>query len=314
MVYKAKLARLAQHIPLNLRTNFTRGIFYAAVDYIEKPVVESYHLAGEFLKKYLFYARYGHTLKKFKDIHQGKRCFIIGNGPSIRQQDLTKLKDEITFVVNWFVLHEQYNEINPTYHCIVASQGYFLASDSDAQLRDTNAKLHQLLREKSGNAVKFLNYHVRPYVDSHNLFPGHQVYYLNHSHLTSVSKRGMSPDITKAVYHGNTSIIDFCLHLALYMGFSEAYLLGCDCTLQFEPTGSTSKSHFHADYPVWGIYKKELPPGDDPQKHSDTNYNNMMKAYAVVRETFEQRGRKVYNAGVGGRLEIFERVNYDELF
>src|SRR5688572_2335525 len=39
-------------------------------------------------------------LKQFKDIHKGKRAFIIGNGPSLKQTDLTKLKNEITFGMN----------------------------------------------------------------------------------------------------------------------------------------------------------------------------------------------------------------------
>ena len=35
--------------------------------------------------------------KKFKNIHEGKRCFIIANGPSIKTQDLRLLKNEICF-------------------------------------------------------------------------------------------------------------------------------------------------------------------------------------------------------------------------
>ena len=189
---------------------------------------------------------------------------------------------------------------------------FFYDSDTNPRLRDSNIELYKLLREKTGNAVKFLNYQVKPYVESHNLFPGHQVYYLNHESFISIYKRGMSQDITKVVYIGPTSIIDFCLHLAFYMGFSEVYLLGCDCTLQYQSSDSVS-THFHPDNPEWGTYKK-LPPDADYNKHSDRWYDNAMKAYSVVKETFERHGRKVYNVGVGGKLEVFKRVNYDELF
>ena len=34
-------------------------------------------------------------LKKLKDLYAGKRCFIIGNGPSLRKEDLESLKDEV---------------------------------------------------------------------------------------------------------------------------------------------------------------------------------------------------------------------------
>lgn len=308
-MYKPNLARLAMHVPPVLRTEATRRLYRAAVRYGEIPINDSYRYLQASLKKHLFYVRYGHRLKKFKDIHKGKRCFIIGNGPSIRKQDLTKLKDEITFVVNWFALHEQYEIINPTYYCISAREFF---RDGDAQTHDSNGKLHRLLCDKTRGAVKFLNYDSKPYVENHDLLPGHQFYYLNHAHYMYVSRKGISRDITREVHHGNTIIIDFCLHLALYMGFSEVYLLGCDCDIKYQVSGS-SDSHFHPDNPEWGRYKK-LASGDDPQKHSDSWYNNVTKDYEVVRKTYERCGRKVYNAGAGGRLEVFQRLNYDSLF
>ena len=35
-----------------------------------------------------------------RNIHRGERCFIIGNGPSLKNTDLAKLKDEYTFGMN----------------------------------------------------------------------------------------------------------------------------------------------------------------------------------------------------------------------
>ena len=39
-------------------------------------------------------------LTRLKDIHRGERCFIIGNGPSLKQTDLTRLKNEFSFGTN----------------------------------------------------------------------------------------------------------------------------------------------------------------------------------------------------------------------
>ena len=39
-------------------------------------------------------------LAALKDIHKGERAFIIGNGPSLKQTDLGKLKGEFTFGLN----------------------------------------------------------------------------------------------------------------------------------------------------------------------------------------------------------------------
>jgi hypothetical protein len=39
-------------------------------------------------------------LKALKDIHKGERCVIIGNGPSLNQTDVQKIRDEVTFGLN----------------------------------------------------------------------------------------------------------------------------------------------------------------------------------------------------------------------
>ena len=41
----------------------------------------------------------------FRNRHQGQRCFVIGNGPSLKTQDLAPLANEITLVTNTFHIH-----------------------------------------------------------------------------------------------------------------------------------------------------------------------------------------------------------------
>ncbi|MCI0854684.1 MAG: hypothetical protein J4N91_09695, partial [Chloroflexi bacterium] len=36
----------------------------------------------------------------YRDRHRGERCFVIGNGPSLKQTDLSLLKEEFTFGMN----------------------------------------------------------------------------------------------------------------------------------------------------------------------------------------------------------------------
>ena len=46
--------------------------------------------------------KYGKQLALYKGKFTGKRCFLIGNGPSLRAEDLTRLREagEITFAFN----------------------------------------------------------------------------------------------------------------------------------------------------------------------------------------------------------------------
>jgi hypothetical protein len=40
------------------------------------------------------------SIKKFHNTHKGERCFVIGNGPSLQNTDMTKLRNEYTFGLN----------------------------------------------------------------------------------------------------------------------------------------------------------------------------------------------------------------------
>lgn len=62
-------------------------------------------------------------LKLYKDIHKGKRCFIIGNGPSLRAEDLNKLSDEITLCGNRIYEIFDKTKWRPTYFFCIDNDG-----------------------------------------------------------------------------------------------------------------------------------------------------------------------------------------------
>lgn len=55
---------------------------------------ELYHLGGS--KQFSI----SHVLDEYADLHSGKRCFVVGNGPSLNDIDMSLLKDEITLGAN----------------------------------------------------------------------------------------------------------------------------------------------------------------------------------------------------------------------
>src|SRR5699024_7865108 len=57
-------------------------------------------------------------IEALRNCHKGERCFIIGNGPSLRAEDLDKLKNEITFACNRINLIFDQTDWRPTYYCI----------------------------------------------------------------------------------------------------------------------------------------------------------------------------------------------------
>jgi hypothetical protein len=80
------------------------------------------------------------------------------------------------------------------------------------------------------------------------------------------------------------------------MGFSEIYLLGADC--DYKKMGTVG-NHF---------YKQEVKDGNP-------FINELVfAAYECAKQYADEHGIKIYNATRGGKLEVFERVDFDTLF
>ena len=91
------------------------------------------------------------------------------------------------------------------------------------------------------------------------------------------------------------------IQLAVYMGYSEIYLIGAD----FSYLGSPEEKGNH----VYDNYTTEK------RKFSGKSYiDASMKALRLSREYADAHGIKIYNATRGGKLEIFERMDVDIIF
>jgi hypothetical protein len=120
-----------------------------------------------------------------------------------------------------------------------------------------------------------------------------------------------SQDCADEVYCGQ-SVTILNLQLAYYLGFTTVYLIGMDFNYTIPDSalvdGNVIEStegdvnHFHPDY--FGKGKK----WHDPKLH------NVCKSYRLAKLMYELDGRSIFNATPGGKLEIFDRVDFDSLF
>ena len=109
------------------------------------------------------------------------------------------------------------------------------------------------------------------------------------------STNQFSTDASKGFYNGNTVIIDVCLQMAYYMGFSKVYLVGCDC-----------------DYS--GIHRFDGLTSDvesTPAIRGDFSY--IFNCYEVCKKKYEANDREIINCTVGGKLEIFKRRSLEDV-
>lgn len=225
------------------------------------------------------------ALEQFHNIHEGERCFIMANGPSLAKTDLGPLAGEYTFGMNRIYLLFDQITFQPTYY--VCMNELVLE-----QFRDDIQNL---------SMPKFLNWNRRSLFES-----SRQVQYLRA--LLRIREL-FSGDISRHAYSGGT-VTHMTLQLAYYMGFQKIYLVGLDHS--YAEGGIPSKtevrtaekdaSHFHPDYFPKGS-KWQLP--DLPRSEL---------AYAQAEAFTKSNGRKIYDATLNGRCEIFEKVDYGTLF
>ncbi len=91
---------------------------------------------------------------------------------------------------------------------------------------------------------------------------------------------------------------------AIKLGYNELYLLGCDLNYHI-PAGEDDCNHFSLDY-----------DGDlelRAQKQADYFNALGLAMHQLALEWCEKAGIKVYNATVGGKLEVYPRVVLEDV-
>lgn len=225
-----------------------------------------------------------------RDRHKGQRCFVLGNGPSLRGVDVSRLVGEAVFTVNHFYLHPALEILAPTYYCI---------SDNSFFDERSNPLWHRNLMRLPTTTSLFLPIGLRRRLRT-ALGGRDNIYYLRMDDRREIWCDGtMSLDASGVLPTGDTVILDFCLPLAHFMGFAEIYLLGCDT--DFGPTEEAA--HF---------YDRQTP-GRSARYHREIWYSNVTRSYEVARDVFEASGRRLFNVTDGGRLNVLPRVTLDEV-
>lgn len=252
-------------------------------------IIELYHEAH-----FIQYEK-NDALAKFRNIHRGKRCFIIGNGPSMRLEDLETLhrNHEICFGANKIYRIYDQTKWRADYYGLADYRG---AMDCMYDLDRIPGEL--FIGE---GCYEYELFHSVPVNRFHVI---REDYYPNYPRF--------SADITRGCYAGNTITYQFGIQVAAYMGFSEIYLLGVDHSYTSADI-TAEDNHFIKDYYRIGERDKysEINPICTGEEYK---WEWQTKAYEAAELYSREHGFRIYNATRGGCLEVFERVNFDSLW
>ena len=243
------------------------------------------------------FKKYSEELRSLKDRYKNcHRCFIIGNGPSLNETDLSQLEDEVTFCVNGFFLKMPELSWVPTFYVV---EDHLVAEDRAQEINALN-----------GPTKLF------PAYLAYCLNEGPETIFFNHRGRVSYPEGfDFSTDASEVTYTGCT-VTFTCMQIAHYLGFREIYLVGVDASYEIPEdvnqanaygTGvldmkSDDPNHFHPDYFGKGY------------RWHDPQVEKMIDAYSEARRITDSLNRPIFNATSGGKLEVFERRNFCDIF
>ena len=230
-------------------------------------------------------------LQGLKDTQVGKRCFIIGNGPSLVPEDLDALVGEHCFAANRIYKLFDQTEWRPTYLLAFDKDIVEKEADKLASLSLPCIFLDKVAKKRCGDVgdnVHFFNKDRHFHIRQHSL---NHVYY--------------SEDVSRRVCGGGT-VTYAAMQMALYMGYKEIYLVGIDHTYTHivDSRGKVTVRGGFSNH----CYEEAPNTYYNYQYLEGTEY-----AYLVAMMAAEQHGARIMNATRGGALEVFERVDLDEV-
>lgn len=235
----------------------------------------------------------GKRLAALKGKYAGQRCFLVGNGPSLKAEDLTKLHEcgEITFAFNRVYNIFDQTPWRPTFY--ISQDEKMLSGCAD-------------IVDKLELETKLIPVQLKWYYDIHI----HDAIYFNMNWQQKENPLdfNFSDDIAKEIFCASTGMYT-AAQLAAYMGFAEIYFIGVDHHFHMSVN---NKGEIVIDDKVKDYFTDKY--NEDKDKLYIPNTEKSTLTYIAMKRKCDQRNIRVYNATRGGRLEVFPRVEFDGLF
>ena len=221
------------------------------------------------------------ALRSLHNKFAGQPMLVVGNGPSLNETPLDDFAEVPSIGMNKIDLLFPRTTWRPT---IIVCTNTLVAK----QHRD------EFIRSEIPIYLSWKSRHFIPRRSRDRI-----------NYFLSLTQRAFSPDITVGVGCGAT-VTYAALQFAYYMGADPVIIFGVDHSYatkgkphEIRRREGPDVDHFDPAYfkagSFWGIPNLELSE----------------MAYQATLHAFEQVGRKVYDATIGGKLEIFPKISVD---
>ena len=253
----------------------------------------AYNCIGFFRSHGLFHNNNSLRLERLKNKYKGKRCFLIGNGPSLNGHDLDLLQDEYTFGTNMVYKIFDQTAWRPTFHCVSDT---IYASKLGMELSQ-KVKSPLFTTERTYRRMK-----TKP-IDT------------SYVHTVQSERYKVRGNI-QAYCMVKATVLSLAAEMAFHMGFTEIYLLGVDCTNPHAKGG-----HFTDNYTTKEVAETDINRIKERMNTRSLTTDQIgthiigrsMEVYTLLDQYAKKNGIHIYNATRGGNLEIFPRVQLEDV-
>ena len=228
-------------------------------------------------------------MARIRGIGEGRRAFLIGNGPSVNTMPLELLANDFVCVVNMGIRSVGEQLPHADMHVVTDTNRYrrFAGEIETAALEHPVPYrfVARRVRRIWKNLPERAN---RPYF----IVP----------HTAKLADLGDLPPVSEGVVRAATVLVTGAVLLE-FLGFSPIYVIGCDI-----------------DYKTHGTYFYEMNELDIAHEHDPAVVKRRAETvkfndnFACLRAAFARRGRELINAGVGGNLTSLDRTDFSGLF
>ena len=206
-------------------------------------------------------------------------CVIVANGPSLNQSNFDMLSDADVIISNYAIISKplmRHATCLTIVNDLVASQGSIPFNDLDL--------------------IKIL-----PFWLANSINPSDSTYF-----VPATVEPKFCTEIG-GVFSWRSTVSFLNMQLAFVLGYERVALIGFDHSYQQAADLKEGAS----------VEQKEEDANHfDPRYFQGKNWqaadtNNMEKMYLLARDAYQQAGRTIINATVGGKLEVFPRASLE---
>lgn len=246
----------------------------------------------------LYYLSFTHIktrirIQGLKNKYNGKRCFVVCNGPSLRAEDLTRIHEAGDCSIAMNFIANVYPQTPWRPDVLVCTDGCVFEKKGRDVVKNCEAGMKVFQKKDFLRAIDY---------------KGPKLYVTIDGSEELLDSPKFSEQLDQIIYAIGTTAYE-CLEWARWLGCKEIYVVGCDMSYAVNANrdgsiyyNNTGENHFYSQEK--DVVSKVKPVQTWQQK----------LAHQAADQYSRSHGFRIFNATRGGFLEEYERVDIDTLF